>query len=115
MVAEKIAGFLNELGGTSKAMATYHSNYVRRGSIFNSGEQGILLNDISIDVLVNDMIRRIETLSIRQAKGYMYVDSVEFDYNENATGKNMLRIKTDPGEVISEKGDAAYAIYFQGV
>ena len=114
-IAKKIEKFINDHGEIKSAKATYHNNYVRQGSIFNSGEQGILLNDDAIDVLIKDMEYRVKNLSIRQAKGYMYVDSVEWDYNDNSTGKHMLRIQTARGEISSEKGNREYARYFEGV
>ena len=113
-IAGKITQFINKLGNTDQAKAEYHSNYVRRGSIFDAGEAGILLNDQAIDVLVNETLERIRNLSIRQAKGYMYVDSIEFDYNDGSSGKDMMRIKTNSGSNV-DKGGREYAKYFEGV
>lgn len=45
----------------------------------------------------------------------MYVDSVEVDYNDGISGKDMLRIKTNPGSIKVNKGDSKYAKYFKGV
>ncbi len=112
-IAEKIARFVNKIGNTDQAEAEYHSNYVRRGSIFNTGEQGILLNDTAIDILINDTLERIRNLNIRQAKGYMYVDSIEVDYNDGSSSKDMMRIKTDPGSNAKKEGKE-YAKYFEG-
>ncbi len=52
----------------------------------------------------------ISELTIRQAKGYMYVDKVEVDYNNS---NKMMRIKHSPNE-ISEYAEEAYAVYFNG-
>lgn len=114
-IAGKITNYINEIGNTNKAKADYHANYVRRGAIFDIGETGILLNDKSIDILVNETLDRLKNLSIRQAKGYMYVDSIEVDYNDGSGGKDMLRIKTNPGSIKINKGDSKYAKYFEGV
>jgi len=113
-IAKKISCFINVLGNVKNADAVYHKNYVRKGSIFNSGESGILLNDIAIEVLVKEMIRRLENLSIRQAKGYMYVDSIQVDFNDSSFAKDMFRIETNPASVLEEKGDREFSVYFEG-
>jgi hypothetical protein len=114
-IAAKIADYLNRIATMDQAKAVYHSNYVRRGAIFDIGEEGILLNDQAIDILVNETLSRLRNLNIRQAKGYMYVASVEVDYNDGSGGKDMLRIKTNPGSIKIDKGDSKYAKYFEGV
>jgi hypothetical protein len=112
-VASKITGFLRKISDNHNAEATYHKNYVRRGSIFNEGEQGVLLNDAAIDVLVNETLELIRNLTIRQAKGYMYVDAVDIDYNEGV-GKNMMRIKHSP-ELAQPSKNNNYAVYYEGI
>jgi len=117
-LAKKMTSFLNELGETDKAEAIYHNNYVRNGSIYDIGERGILLNDIAIDILVKKTLDLIENLTIRQAKGYMYVDSIEIDYNDSSKAKDMMRVKrTEEGnyDIRKEKGTLNYAQYFVGV
>ncbi|MFV1872588.1 MAG: type I-Fv CRISPR-associated protein Cas7fv [Oleiphilus sp.] len=113
-VAEKLTNFLQSLSENKEAKAVYHKNYVRVGSIFGEGEQGVLLNEAAIDVLVNQMIDLLEQLSIRQAKSYMYVDSVLVDYNDSTKGKNMFRIKKDESE-INEVKETPYAVYYKGI
>ncbi|MGD7033452.1 type I-Fv CRISPR-associated protein Cas7fv [Methylotuvimicrobium buryatense] len=110
-VAEKLEAYIQSLSGNKDVKATYHHNYVRKGAIFDEGEQGVLLNDAACDVLVNQTLELIENLSIRQAKGYMYVDSVKVDYN-SGTGKDMMRIKQG-GDTIDKKTDS-YAVYYEG-
>lgn len=115
-IAATLTKYLTELSGNELAKATYHENYVRRGSIFGEGEAGVLLNDAAIDVLVKEAIALIESLSIRQAKGYMYVDSVEVDYNDGGA-KEMLRIKRTESEYhlnMKDKKTTEYAIYYEG-
>ncbi len=113
-LAKKMTDFLNELGETDKAEAIYHENYVRNGSIYDIGEAGILFNDEAVDILVKETLDLLENLTIRQAKGYMYVDSIELDYNDGSTAKDMMRIK-DNGTINSLKNDKKYAHYFVGV
>ncbi|WP_369434137.1 type I-Fv CRISPR-associated protein Cas7fv [Psychromonas sp. MME1] len=113
-VAEKLTDYLQTLSGNKNVIAEYHENYVRRGSIFDEGEQGVLLNDDAIDVLVKQTIELITDLSIRQAKGYMYVDDVLVDYNNSQTAKDMFRIKKDESQILQEKGSNTYAVYYEG-
>ena len=51
----------------------------------------------------------LEELNIKQAKGYMYVDSLEVDYNDS---NKMMRIKRNPDEVSSQP-NGNYAVYFE--
>ena len=50
----------------------------------------------------------LRELSIRQGKGYMYVDGLEVDYNDS---NQMMRIKEAPEEVVSEVSND-YAVYY---
>lgn len=86
-------------------------NFVRVGSIYAEPEYGILLNQDAIEILVENAIDIIENLSIRQAKGWMAVDSVEKDYNES---NKMMRIKRFP-DIIKETRHEEYAIYYSKV
>ena len=116
-VASQISFFLQDLGSNTNAKAYYHKNYVRKGSVFTNekhGEAGILLNDGAIDVLIKQMTYLLENLSIRQAKGYMYVDSIEMDYNDSALAKDMFRVKRNSGATEKYK-NTAYAVYFEGI
>jgi len=111
-VANQLTTYLSALAENNEPEVTYHKNYVRCGAIFNEGEQGVLLNDAAIDVLVKQTLSLLENLSIRQAKGYMYVDSIEVDYNDGV-GKDMMRIKHGQGNTTCKK-EQGYAVYFQG-
>lgn len=110
-VAERLEKYIKSLGDNTEVKATYHNNYVRKGAIFDEGEQGILLNHAACNVLINQTLDLIKNLSIRQAKGYMYVDSVEVDYN-NGAGQNMMRIKRG-GQILNTKSEP-YAVYYEG-
>jgi hypothetical protein len=107
-IAEEVTMFIKSLNPTLNSQAIFHPNYVRRGTIFEEGEVGILLNDDAIRALVEHTLERISNLSIRQAKGYMYVDQVAVDYNDS---NKMMRIKRDESE-ISEKPRTSFAVYF---
>lgn len=108
-VAKAIVEHLNALDDTKKPEAIFHANYVRRGTIFEEGENGILLNQDAIQILVDYTLEIIRDLVIRQAKGYMSVDDVLVDFNDS---NKMMRIKRSPNE-ISEVPTEPYAIYFE--
>ncbi len=107
-IAEAVQSFIKSLDPSREPKAIFHNNYVRGGTIFEEGEVGILLDNGAIDVLVKEMLRMVEELSIRQAKGYMYVDSVLVDYNDS---QKMMRIKRDEND-IAEEPQSPYAMYF---
>lgn len=109
-IAQKISVYLQELDNSKKPIATFHQNYVRKGTIFEEGEAGIMLNQDAIQILVNVTIEKIKNLSIRQAKGYMYVDEISLDYNDSS---KMMRIKKYPDQISDKKPDNTdYAVYF---
>ncbi|MBC7416700.1 MAG: hypothetical protein H7325_00910 [Pedobacter sp.] len=107
-VAEAVQAFIQSLDPSKTPKATFHANYVRAGTIFEEGEVGILLDKVAIDILVKETIRMVAELNIKQAKGYMYVDSVLVDYNDS---HKMMRIKRAESD-ISEMPNAEYATYF---
>lgn len=107
-IAEAVQNFIKSLRPTLNPQAVFHKNYVRRGTIFEEGEQGILLNNDAMQALVEHTLSRISELSIRQAKSYMYVDEILVDYNDS---NKMMRIKRSEGD-ISETPESDYASYF---
>ena len=109
--AKQIQEFIQSLNPSREPKATFHTNFVRKGTIYKQGEAGILLDDTAIDILVETTLNMIENLAIRQAKGYMYVDSVSRDYNSSS---KMMRIKPtrSPNDVVPTKQEP-YAVYFQ--
>lgn len=109
-IANDITDFLNSIDSSKEPKAEYASCYVRRGTIFEEGEEGILLNQGAIQILVDLTLHKIRELSIRQAKGYMYVDEIEVDYNDSS---KMMRIKRSPEETSPYPG-SDYAVYFYG-
>lgn len=107
-VAKAVQEYIQSLNPSFNSQATFHQNYVRGGTIFEEGENGILLNNDAIHVLIEHALQMIRELSIRQAKSYMYVDEVLVDYNDS---HKMMRIKHGEGD-ISEKPESDYAVYF---
>jgi hypothetical protein len=107
-IAQSVQDYILSLNPKLKPVATFHENYVRKGTIFEEGEVGILLNQDAIQALVDCTIELISELSIRQAKSYMYVDSLLVDYNDS---HKMMRIKHDEGS-ISEIPESDFAVYF---
>ncbi len=108
-VAHSIEAFIKSLNPDRNPKAVFHANYVRKGTIYEEGEVGILLNQDAIATLVETTLALIEDLSIRQAKGYMYVDSIEVDYNDS---NKMMRIKRSP-EDAQPQPQSDYAVYFE--
>lgn len=106
-LAEQIQEFLQTLDNNLNPIATFHDNYVRSGTIFEEGENGILLNQDAMQILVNTIIDIIKNLSIKQAKGYMYIDEVELDYNDS---NKMMRIKR--GDSTNPQKNNDFATYF---
>jgi hypothetical protein len=107
-VAQAVQDYIQSLNPTLKPEAAFHPNYVRRGTIFEEGEAGILLNNDAVQCLIDVTLNKISELSIRQAKSYMYVDSVLVDYNDS---NRMMRIKKDES-LISVRPESDYAVYF---
>ncbi|ADG24313.1 type I-Fv CRISPR-associated protein Cas7fv [Legionella pneumophila] len=109
VIAKVIEDFIQSLKPTLKPKAEFHPNYVRKGTIFEIGEAGILLNQDAIQALVEATLEMIKALSIRQAKSYMYVDDVIVDFNNS---NQMMRIKRTPDQ-ISPIPEDEYAVYFE--
>lgn len=107
-VAQAVQKYIQSLNPDLKPQATFHQNYVRGGTIFEEGENGILLNNDAVKALIEYTLQMISELSIRQAKSYMYVDDVLVDYNDS---HKMMRIKQNEGD-ISEQPESDYAMYF---
>ena len=107
-IAQAVQDFVKTLDPSRDPKAVFHQNYVRTGTIFEEGEAGILLDNTAIDILVKETLAMIAELSIKQAKGYMYVDEIEVDYNDS---NKMMRIKRSP-EQANPEPNSDYAVYF---
>jgi hypothetical protein len=106
-VAEQLQNYIKSLNPNLEPKATFHPNYVRMGTIFEEGEQGVLLDNVAVKILIEETLSMLENLSIRQAKGYMYVDEIEVDYNHS---HKMMRIKR--GDITSPEASTDFATYF---
>ncbi|MFT5661808.1 MAG: hypothetical protein ACI9TV_002455 [Sulfurimonas sp.] len=108
-VAKLVEEYVRSLDTKNRsAKVTFHENCVRNGTIFEEGENGIILNDDAVVILIEETLRMLNELSIRQAKSYMYVDEVTVDYNDST---QMMRIKKDESSINSES-KTNYAHYF---
>lgn len=108
-IARQVQNFIQSLNPTSTPKATFHTNYVRAGTIFEEGEQGILLDETAVGILIDETLEMLKTLSIRQAKGYMYVDKLEVDYNGS---HQMMRFKNSNAESTNPEKEEDFAVYF---
>ncbi|MDP4491559.1 type I-Fv CRISPR-associated protein Cas7fv [Vibrio sp. AH4] len=108
VIAAELQSYIKSLNPCLNPQAIFHGNYVRIGTIFEEGECGILLNDDAVKALVDETLDRLANLSIRQAKGYMYVDEITVDYNDS---HKMMRIKRDESEIINQQY-TSFAQYF---
>lgn len=109
LIAQKLQKFIKSLDPSRDPKAVFNTNYVRKGTIFQEGEVGILLDSTAIDILVKETLNMLQELNIKQAKGYMYVDKVEVDYNDS---NKMMRIKRSP-EQANPQYQSDYAVYFE--
>ncbi len=108
-VAQMVEEYITSIDTKGRSpKATFHENYVRNGSIFEEGENGILLNSDAVNILIDATLKKLSELSIRQAKSYMYVDEILVDYNDS---NQMMRIKKDES-LISPQSNSSYATYF---
>lgn len=108
-VAKLIESYLQTLDKKSRSpKASFHENYVRSGTIFEEGENGILLNQDAMDILIDTTLEKLSELVIRQAKSYMYIDEILVDYNDSS---KMMRIKRDESSACPNK-TSGYANYF---
>ena len=67
-VAQKVQDFIQSLAPERQPKAVFHPNYVRKGTIYQEGEAGILLDQEAIDILVQTTLDLIANLSIRHLK-----------------------------------------------
>lgn len=109
LISQQLQAFIKSLDPSRDPKAIFHTNYVRKGTIFQEGEVGILLDNTAVDILVKEALSMLQELNIKQAKGYMYVDKVEVDYNDS---NKMMRIKRSP-EQANSQSQSDYAVYFE--
>ncbi|MBS7815097.1 hypothetical protein J7560_06670 [Wohlfahrtiimonas chitiniclastica] len=109
IIAERIQDFIKSLDPSKEPQAIFHNNYVRQGTIYHEGEAGILLDNTAIDILVKETLNMLEDLVIQQAQGYMYVETLDVDYNDS---NKMMRIKRNP-YLFNAEPRTDYAVYFK--
>jgi hypothetical protein len=108
-VAAKITQFLGDLAPVGLVpQARFVKKAVRLGAVSKVGDAGILLNDDAIRVVVEQVRELIDTLCIRQGKGYLQVTDVRVDYNN---GGRVFRSESDP-VVADAQGVGPFALYY---
>ncbi|RKZ95843.1 MAG: hypothetical protein DRQ40_02655 [Gammaproteobacteria bacterium] len=107
-IAKSIQEYIQTLNSNLNPEVVYHKNYVRNGTIYHQGEHGIMLNNDAIQAVIEHTLEMIRSLTIRQSKSYMAVDSIEIDYNDS---NSMMRIKRAPA-TINSNPNHNYATYF---
>jgi hypothetical protein len=108
-LADSITTYLKTLNSDLTPVATYNKSYIRVANILNEAEEGILLNDDAITILVDATLQLIKDLYITTRNGYMIVDNIVIDYN-NAKA---MRIRRDTSLTTSVKSEP-FAIYYTG-
>lgn len=109
VIAKLIEDYIQSLNPELNPKAVFHPSYVRKGTIFEIGEAGVLLNQDAIQILVDTTLEMIRNLTIRQSKSYMYVEEVICDFNDS---NKMMRIKRYADQV-SPTPRGEYAVYFK--
>ena len=109
-LAKEMSDFIASLDfENGKDVLVEYGNFVRVGTIYDEPEKGLLLNESAVSVMVNLMLEMLESLSIKQAKGWLSVSDLEIDYNNS---KSMMRIVKDPQSIDEEKEDV-FATYYK--
>lgn len=112
-IAEDISSVLKEtssdLGLNLEPLAEYDQCWVRDGSLMDIGEAGILLNNDAVLVLVKYFEYLLSNLYIHQARGWMKVNRVCFDYNDG----DHLRIKENSILANNVLVNKKFAIYYR--
>lgn len=108
-LAKELTNFIASLDpSVSSSVNVEYGDFVRVGTIYDEPEKGLLLNEAAVSILVDLMLEMIEDLSIKQAKGWLSVSSMEVDYNDSSS---MMRIIKDPQAVTEEK-ESKFAVYY---
>jgi hypothetical protein len=108
-VAEKITQFLGDIGSAGLTpKAHFVKKAIRIGAVSKVGDAGIMLNDDAIRIVVDQVRELIETLCIRQGKGYLQVTNVLVDFN---SGNRVFRCEAAP-HIADSQGVDAFAVYY---
>lgn len=108
-VAEKITQFLGDIAPVGMTpIARFVKKAVRIGAVSKVGDAGVVLNDDAIRVVVDQVRELIETLFIRQGKGYLQVTDVLVDFND---GHRVFRCEAQP-DIADVAGEGPFAVYY---
>lgn len=110
--ADTLSSNLNKIAGLLGVNATnptaeYNPCWVRKGSMMEIGEAGILLNNDAISVVVAYLMSRIQNLYIHQAKGWLSVTDLHIDYNDGPhmrIKRGLMGVQNNPGN---------FAVYYR--
>ena len=113
-VAAGVRAYLGELardlGLDGLAPKASFVRAVRVNAVAQLRDTGVLLDDDALRVLVTEMRRRIETLEIRRATGYLRVtDDVVVDHNDG----RLFRCADEPGCAV-DACDGPFARFYRG-
>lgn len=112
-LAQDITAYLQALAPAGlKPAARFVKKAVRMGAVNQLGEAGIVLNDDALRLLCAEVTELLQTLYIRQGKGYLQMQSVLVDYN--ASGK-VFRAEGGNKAVAESNPDQAFAQYYAEV
>ena len=104
VIARRVTEYLVDIAESGLAPeATFVKKALRVGGIAKVGDAGLLLNDDALRVLVREVRMLLESLSIRQGKGFMSVTHVVVDYNDTTrlfrcAGDASIANNSDQGE-----------------
>ena len=111
-VARGVSAYLGELAddlglGALRPEASF-VRAVRINAVARLGDTGVLLDDDALRVLVAEVRRRIETLEIRRATGYLRVGDVVVDHNDS----KLFRFEDEPGCAV-DRCDGPFARFYR--
>lgn len=93
---QKYLDSLNQKHGSQLSPSLESGVFHRIGSAFPdlTGEQGILLNDDAIMLVLMEFFDRLNSLYIQQAKGYLYADSLHVHFNDTTIPMAIKQFET---------------------
>lgn len=107
-LAANITAYLQALAPAGlQPAARFVKKAVRVGAVHQLGEAGILLNDDALRLLCAEVTELLNTLYIRQGKGYVQMQSVVVDYNDSgkvfrAAGGNTAVAESQPSQAFAQ-------------
>ena len=107
-LAQNITAYLQALAPAGlQPAARFVTKAVRAGAVHQLGEAGILLNDDALRLLCAEVTELLQTLYIRQGKGYVQMQSLVVDYNDSgrvfrAAGGNTAVAESQPAQAFAQ-------------